>query len=97
MTPFTDSLRGYAFEVHKADGWVCQYCGLVGTDRFSDWLILTWGHFLPRDHQKRDDVAHPSPEVLDFNPEDAQWNRQRLSGFTIPRARTILPTQEASR
>lgn len=55
MARFTDSLRGYAFAVHKRDGWVCQYCGLDGTKRFSDWLALSWDHLLPKDHQSRDD------------------------------------------
>lgn len=31
MPGFTDALRGYAFAVHKRDGFKCRYCGLDGT------------------------------------------------------------------
>jgi hypothetical protein len=41
MATFSDSLRGYAFEVHKRDTFRCRYCGLDGTQSFSNWLSLS--------------------------------------------------------
>ena len=29
---FTDSLRGYGYPVHKRDRFLCQYCGLDGSN-----------------------------------------------------------------
>ena len=55
MSPkFTDSLRGYAHEVLKRDGFTCRYCGLDGTI-WPNWLYLSWDHLLPKGHPQRDD------------------------------------------
>jgi 5-methylcytosine-specific restriction endonuclease McrA len=54
MAKFTDSLRGYAYEVLKRDGFICQYCGLDGTKSFDNWLTLSWDHLLPKGHHNRD-------------------------------------------
>ncbi|MCA9926332.1 MAG: HNH endonuclease [Anaerolineales bacterium] len=54
MSKYTDSLRGYAFEVLKRDGFKCRYCGLDGTQSFDVWLTLSWDHLLPKGHPKRD-------------------------------------------
>lgn len=51
---FYDSLRGYAFEVLKRDGFKCRYCGLAGTESFDAWLALSWDHLLPKGHPERD-------------------------------------------
>jgi len=51
---FTDSLRGYSYEVHKRDGFKCRYCGLDGSHSFTDWLHLSLDHLLPLGHPKRD-------------------------------------------
>ena len=51
---FNDSLRGYAFEVLKRDGFKCRYCGLDGTESFDAWLALSWDHLLPKGHPERD-------------------------------------------
>jgi hypothetical protein len=54
MATFSDSLRGYAFEVHKRDTFRCRYCGLDGTQSFSNWLSLSEDHLLPKGHRDRD-------------------------------------------
>jgi hypothetical protein len=55
MPAFTDALRGYAFPIHRRDGFRCRYCGLDGTAGFARWLSLTWDHLLPKGHPNRDD------------------------------------------
>ena len=54
MAKFSDALRGYAFSIHKRDGFKCRYCGLDGAESFDNWLTLTWDHLLPKGHQNRD-------------------------------------------
>ena len=54
MPNFTDALRGYAFEPMKRDGVKCRYCGLDGTESFSNWLALSEDHLLPKGHPNRD-------------------------------------------
>lgn len=56
MPGFTDSLRGYAFEVHKRDGFRCRYCGLDGRESFANWLSLSWDHLLPKGSANRDSL-----------------------------------------
>lgn len=51
---FSDSLRGYAFDVLKRDNFQCRYCGLDGRGSFQAWLSLTWDHLLPKGHPDRD-------------------------------------------
>ena len=51
---FSDALRGYAFEVHRRDGFRCVYCGLDGTV-WPNWLYLSLDHLLPHGHPDRDD------------------------------------------
>ena len=54
MPAFTDSLRGYAAEVLKRDGFKCRYCGLDGRQSFDAWLALSWDHLLPKGDPNRD-------------------------------------------
>lgn len=54
MDKYTDSLRGYAFPVHKRDNFICRYCGIDGTKSFDTWLTLSEDHLLPRGHPNRD-------------------------------------------
>lgn len=54
MAKYTDSLRGYAFAVHKRDSFRCRYCGIDGTKSFDTWLTLSWDHLLPKGHPNRD-------------------------------------------
>ncbi len=51
---FTDSLRGYAYAVHKRDGFKCRYCGLDGSDQYENWIRLSLDHLLPKGHPNRD-------------------------------------------
>ncbi|MCH7997474.1 MAG: hypothetical protein IIB11_06860 [Chloroflexi bacterium] len=53
MTKFGDSLRGYAFQTHKRDNFVCVYCGLDGKV-WPNWLYLSWDHLLPKGQSRRD-------------------------------------------
>jgi len=54
VAKFTDSLRGYAFETMKRDGFKCRYCGLDGTKSFQNWIALSEDHLLPKGHPDRD-------------------------------------------
>ena len=54
MTGFSDSLRGYAYDIHKRDNFTCRYCGADGTKSFDTWLTLTVDHLLPKGHPNRD-------------------------------------------
>ncbi len=54
MTSFSDSLRGYAYDIHKRDNFTCRYCGSDGTKSFETWLTLTVDHLLPKGHPNRD-------------------------------------------
>ena len=48
------SLIGYAFPIHKRDGFVCRYCGLDGKASFENWLTLSQDHLLPKGHSDRE-------------------------------------------
>jgi 5-methylcytosine-specific restriction endonuclease McrA len=54
MANYIDSLRGYAFPIHKRDNFTCRYCGVDGTKRFDTWLTLSVDHLLPKGHPNRD-------------------------------------------
>ena len=54
MTKFDDSLREYAYHIHKRDNFKCRYCGVDGTKSFDTWLNLLWDHLLPKGHPNRD-------------------------------------------
>jgi len=56
MATYTVALRGYAFQVHKRDGFKCRYCGIDGTKSFDAWLTLSWDHLLPKGHPDRDNL-----------------------------------------
>ena len=58
MTKFSDSLRGYAFEIHKRDGFKCQYCGADGSKSFETWLTLSVDHLLPKGNPNRDNPEY---------------------------------------
>ena len=51
---YSDALRGYAYRVHKRDGFKCVYCGWDGS-KWSNWLFLSWDHLLPKGNPLRDD------------------------------------------
>ena len=54
MPAYTDSLRGYAYQIHKRDEFTCRYCGADGRSSFNIWLTLSWDHLLPKGHPERD-------------------------------------------
>jgi 5-methylcytosine-specific restriction endonuclease McrA len=54
MAKYTDSLRGYAYEVHQRDNFVCRYCGFDGK-QWPNWLCLSVDHLLPNGHPRRDE------------------------------------------
>lgn len=58
MKKFTDSLRGYAFDVMERDGFTCVFCGIDGKTSFATWLSMSWDHLLPKGHALRDDPAY---------------------------------------
>lgn len=70
---FTDALRGYAFPVHRRDGFKCQYCGLDGTESFQKWLCLSWDHLLPKGHPRRDDHEFIVTACMFCNVADNQY------------------------
>jgi hypothetical protein len=73
MAGFTDALRGYAFPVHKRDGFKCRYCGLDGTESFANWLTLSWDHLLPRGHPERDNLEFIVTACLFCNTADNRY------------------------
>lgn len=54
MSKYTDSLRGYSFEVMKRDDFNCRYCGLDGRISFDLWLSMSRDHLLPKEHPERE-------------------------------------------
>lgn len=84
MAAFTDSLRGYAFPVHKRDGFKCVYCGLDGTRSFEAWLSLSWDHLLPKGHPLRDQHAYIVTACMFCNVADNRYfDRAAERGITF--------------
>ncbi len=54
MPEYSDSLRGYAYPIHKRDRFLCRFCGVDGASSFATWLGLSQDHLLPRGHADRD-------------------------------------------
>ncbi len=50
---YDNSLRGYSFEIHKQDNFVCVYCGLDGKI-WPNWLYLSSDHLLPKGYSGRE-------------------------------------------
>jgi 5-methylcytosine-specific restriction endonuclease McrA len=88
MAGFTDALRGYAYPVHKRDGFNCRYCGLDGTQSFSNWLSLSWDHLLPRGFAERDNLEYIVTACMFCNTADNRYFDQaekrglRFDGLT---------------
>jgi len=70
---FSDALRGYAFPIHKRDGFKCVYCGLDGTQSFEAWLSLSQDHLLPKGHAHRDDSEYIVTSCMFCNVADNQY------------------------
>jgi hypothetical protein len=73
MAGFDDALRGYAFPVHQRDGFRCRFCGLDGTESFSNWLSFSWDHLLPKNHANRDDPAFIVTACMFCNTADNRY------------------------
>lgn len=84
----TDSLRGYAFVVHARDCFTCRYCGLDGTQSFTNWLSLSWDHLLPKGDPNRDNPEFIVTACMFCNTADNRYFDQaekrglRLCGLT---------------
>ena len=93
MARFDDSLRGYAFPIHKRDGFKCQYCGVNGTNSFEIWLTLSLDHLLPRGHPQRDNPEYMATACGFCNTADNhyfRWAEQRGLKFdSLTRAELI--------
>ena len=73
MPGFTDALRGYAYPVRQADRFRCRYCGLDGTESFSNWLSLSWDHLLPKGHENRDNLNFVVTACMFCNTADNRY------------------------
>jgi 5-methylcytosine-specific restriction endonuclease McrA len=73
MKKFGDSLRGYSFDVHKRDNFVCQYCGADGTKSFDTWLSFSRDHLLPTGHKKREEEKYIVTACRFCNEADNQY------------------------
>jgi hypothetical protein len=67
------ALTGYAYPTHRRDGFRCRYCGLDGTDSFSNWLSLSWDHLLPSGHLNRDDPDYIVTACMFCNTADNRY------------------------
>ncbi len=70
---YSDSLRGYAYPIHKRDRFICRYCGLDGTSSFSDWLSLSQDHLLPRGHSDRENPEFIVTSCMFCNTADNRY------------------------
>ena len=75
MVQYSDSLRGYAFPIHRRDDFKCRYCGLDGRDSFDNWLFLSRDHLLPSGHPLRDDARFMVTSCRFCNEADNQYFR----------------------
>jgi hypothetical protein len=73
MPGFDDALRGYAYPIHKRDGFRCRYCGLDGTQSFASWLSLSWDHLLPKGDPRRDDPEYIVTACMFCNVADNRY------------------------
>jgi len=85
MPKFDDSLRVYSFEAHWRDDFRCVYCGLDGTQSFSNWLNLSEDHLLPKGHPHRDDPEFRAAACRPYNEADNRtlWTLSDTIGFGI--------------
>jgi Fe-S oxidoreductase len=84
MAKFDDALRGYARRVLERDRFRCRYCGLDGTQSFSNWLALSWDHLLPKGHPKRDDEDYIVVACSFCNTADNRYlEKAEASGFVF--------------
>jgi len=104
MINYTDSLRGYAFEILRRDGFRCRYCGADGTKSFDTWLTLSWDHLLPKGHPNRDNPDYIVAACHFCNTSDnryfdlAEERGLKFDGFTPDElVRQRMPYVQATR
>jgi hypothetical protein len=73
MPGFEDALRGYAYPIHKRDGFRCRYCGIDGTQDFASWLSLSWDHLLPKGDPRHDDPQYIVTSCMFCNVADNRY------------------------
>ena len=76
MAKSSDSLLGYAREIHKRDKYVCQYCGFDGKESLSHWLNLSVDHLLPKDHLEKDNPEFQATACRSCNEMDNHFLEQ---------------------
>lgn len=72
MAKFDDSLRGYAFEIHRRDGFTCQFCGL-DCSTWPLWLWLSVDHLLPKGHPRREEPSFKVTACMFCNTADNRY------------------------
>ena len=75
MPKYSDSLRGYGYDVMLRDNFCCLYCGYDGRE-FSHWLQLTIDHVLP---------AHQGGQSDESDQDLAESLGIRVSTFRVHR------------
>ncbi len=79
-----ESLRGYSYETHKRDSFVCSYCGLDGKESFEKWLTLTQDHLLPPRDPRRNDREYICTACSFCNTADNHYfERELKNGHTF--------------
>jgi len=73
LVRFDDALRGYAYPIHRRDGFRCRYCGLDGTKSLASWLSLHWDHLLPKGHPHRDNPDYIVTACMFCNVADNRY------------------------
>lgn len=73
MPSYTDALRGYAAKILARDNYTCRYCGLDGRASFSNWLVLSEDHLLPKGHPNRDKEEFRVASCLFCNAADNRY------------------------
>jgi hypothetical protein len=84
LPSYGDALRGYAFEVHRREGFRCRYCDLDGTASFAAWLSLSWDHLLPKGNPNRDNPDYIVAACMFCNTADNRYFDQVVArGLTL--------------
>src|SRR5260221_7462546 len=78
MSSFTDSLRGYGFQIHRRDNFKCRYCGADGTKSFETWLTLSCDHLLPKGHPNRENRDYIVTACMFCNTADNHYFEQAI-------------------
>ena len=84
MNGFDDSLRGYSYQVHLRDGFICQYCGLNGQESADHWLAMSLEHLVPETDERRNDPEYQTTSCQFCNTADNQYfNKLESRGLSL--------------